>query len=230
MRYGKVEKGTFISRPNRFIAQVETGGKVKTVHVKNTGRCKELLVPGAQVYLAVSESVKRKTGSDLIAVIKQTSRGPVLINMDSQAPNTVAEEWLKRGGYVSGEADIRREVKKGDSRFDFYIEDGERKIFLEVKGVTLEHEGTASFPDAPTGRGTKHLEGLIRAAEEGYEAAVLFVVQMKGINELVPNEANDPLFAGTLRKAAAAGVRVMAVDCAVTPDSLTADADVPVRL
>ena len=144
MRYGKVVSGRFISRPNRFIALVETEGKTETVHVKNTGRCRELLVPGAEVCLAVSSDPARKTGSDLIAVVKQTREGPVLINMDSQAPNAVAEEWLRSGGFVSRDAVIRREVTKGDSRFDFYIEDGGRKIFLEVKGVTLESGGTAA--------------------------------------------------------------------------------------
>ncbi len=167
MRYGKVEKATFIERLNRFVAVVGTERGAKKVHVKNTGRCRELLVPGAAVYLAVSDNPARKTDSDLVAVEKETERGTLLINMDAQAPNDVAEEWLRNGNYVSLNAVIRREVTRGDSRFDFYLEDGDRKIYLEVKGVTLEKDGIASFPDAPTERGVKHLEGLIRAAEEG---------------------------------------------------------------
>ncbi len=230
MRYGKVEKAEFVRRLNRFVAVVGTQDGEKQVHVKNTGRCRELLVPGAAVYLAVSDNPARKTDSDLVAVEKETERGTLLINMDAQAPNDVAEEWLRDGNFVSPDAVIRREVTRGDSRFDFYLEDGDRRIYLEVKGVTLERDGTASFPDAPTERGVKHLEGLIRAAGEGYEAALLFVVQMKGVREVRPNDATHPAFGEALRRAAAAGVRVMAVDCAVTPDGMTADAEVPVRL
>ena len=230
MRYGKVEKAKFIERMNRFVAVVRTEQGAKKVHVKNTGRCRELLVPGAAVYLAVSDNPARKTDSDLVAVEKETERGTLLINMDAQEPNDAAEEWLRNGNYVSRDAVIRREVTRGDSRFDFYLEDGERRIYLEVKGVTLEKDGIASFPDAPTERGVKHLEGLIRAAEEGYEAALLFVVQMKGVREVRPNDATHPAFGEALRRAAAAGVRVMAVDCAVTPDGMTADEEIPVRL
>ncbi len=228
MKYQKIEKAIFIARPNRFIAEVTLNGTAKRVHVKNTGRCRELLTPGCTVYLAESNNLKRKTGYDLIAVEKVCPGRIRLINMDSQIPNDVAEEWLKTGTFVSSQARIRREVTHGDSRFDFYLEDGDRKIFLEVKGVTLESDGIAEFPDAPTERGLKHLEGLIRCIAEGYEAALLFIVQMEGIKAVIPNRKTHPAFADTLKKAAENGVQILAVDCIVTETSIVPNQAVPV--
>ncbi|MBP3378173.1 MAG: DNA/RNA nuclease SfsA [Clostridia bacterium] len=230
MKYKKIVAGRFIERLNRFIARVEVDGAIETVHVKNTGRCRELLVPGCTVYLAKSDNPSRKTKYDLIAVEKQTERGVILINMDSQVPNDVAAEWIPRSGLFSDEAVIRREVKWGDSRFDFYIEDGDRRAFLEVKGVTLESGGVAMFPDAPTERGIKHIRELISAVGEGYEAYVLFVVQMKGVSCVRPNDVTHPEFGEALRHAKSAGVHVLAVDCAVTNDSIAADGLVQVEL
>ena len=182
MKYNKIVRGKFISRPNRFIAKVEIDGSTETVHVKNTGRCRELLVPGCTVYLSESDNPERKTKYDLVTVIKDRDDLPsLMINMDSQVANDAAGEWLCRGELFSKDAVVRREVKYGNSRFDFYIEDGERKAFLEVKGVTLEFDGTAMFPDAPTERGVKHLGELASCMEDGYEAYVLFVIQMKGV-------------------------------------------------
>lgn len=231
MQYENIITGIFRERPNRFIAHVEIDGTVETVHVKNTGRCRELLVLGVKVYLAVSDNPSRKTKYDLVAVEKiRKGFPPLLVNMDSQAPNQAAEEWLKRGSLFSKEAVIRREVVHGASRFDFYIEDGERKIFLEVKGVTLEQDGHVSFPDAPTERGIKHIQELVHSMEEGYEAYLLFVVQMKGITDFSPNDENHPQFGEALRKAAAAGVQILAMDCIVTDKSMVIDQPVPVLL
>ena len=225
MRYGKMVKGTFLERPNRFIAKVEIGGTVETVHVKNTGRCRELLPPGAEVWCQVAADPNRKTGFDLITVRK----GDRLINMDSQAPNTAAEEWLLNGG-LGEVSELRRETFHGDSRFDFsFLKDG-KQHFLEVKGVTLENDGICAFPDAPTERGAKHLRGLLEAAKEGYGAWVLFVIQMEDVKYLHPNDERDPAFGKALREAAAGGVTVLAVDCAVTVDTMTLRSPVPVYL
>ena len=231
MRYQKITNGCFISRPNRFIARVLVGKDEATVHVKNTGRCKELLVPRCKVYLAVSDNPARKTKYDLIAVEKQREgKPPLLINMDSQIPNDVAEEWLRAGNLVPKGAEIRREVRCGNSRFDFYLQHGTRKAYLEVKGVTLEQEGVALFPDAPTERGVKHLRELTALVDEGYEAFVLFVIQMKGVTQFSPNDATHKAFGDALRAAAAKGVQIFAVDCTVTPDAITACEPVPVVL
>ena len=231
MTYEQVIPGRFVRRPNRFIATVLVAGQEETVHVKNTGRCRELLVPGATVYLAVSQNPARKTKYDLIAVEKERpGKAPLLINMDSAAPNTVAAEWLPKSGLFSPAARFKREVTHGGSRFDFYIEDGDQKAFLEVKGCTLEEDGIARFPDAPTERGVKHIRELIACREAGYQAYILFVVQMKEICHLCPNDATHPAFGEALRDAAAAGVHVLAVDCTVTPDALTADTPIPVQL
>lgn len=231
MKYRHITQGIFRERPNRFIACVEIAGVLETVHVKNTGRCRELLLPGACVYLEESENPGRKTKYDLVAVEKQRGfQPPLLVNIDSQAPNQAAEEWLRKGHLFSPEAVVRREVTYGASRFDFYIEDGERRIFLEVKGVTLEQEGCASFPDAPTERGVKHIEELMRCLREGYEAWLLFVVQMKGMSEVSPNDQNHPAFGEALQRAVKAGVHVIAMDCKVTKDSMEIDEEVPVRL
>ncbi len=224
MIYCKVIPGIFLSRPNRFIAHVLVDGRKEIAHVKNTGRCKELLLPGARVYLfCAPEGRNRKTKYDLIAVQK----GDRLINMDSQAPNAVAEEWLRK---TLPHAEIRREVTYGTSRFDFRITEGGATTFLEVKGVTLAHDNIAMFPDAPTERGLKHLRELILCKKQGYEAAVLFVVKMKGIQVFRPNDHTHPAFGDALREAHAAGVKIMAMDCIVTPDTLTIDSPIQLEL
>ena len=225
MRYEKMVEGVFLRRPNRFIAHIEIDGQEEICHVKNTGRCRELLVPGAKVWCLDVASDKRKTRYDLIAVQK----GVRLINMDSQAPNAAAKEWLLSGGL--GEiTDLKPETKWGDSRFDFsFIKDG-RRCFLEVKGVTLETDGVCAFPDAPTVRGAKHLRELTVLAQQGYGAYVLFVIQMKDVKYLHPNDVTDPEFGTALRQAAAAGVQVMAVDCQVSPDSMIISNKVTVNL
>ena len=216
MKYENMVQGTFLKRPNRFIAHIEIDGKEEICHVKNTGRCRELLIPGATVWCQQFDNPNRKTKFDLICVRK----GDLLINMDSQAPNIAAREWLMAGGL--GEiADLKAEYTHGDSRFDFsFMKDGKR-CFLEVKGVTLEHDGICAFPDAPTERGVKHLQGLTSAVQEGYGAYVLFVVQMADMKYLRPNDETDPAFGTALRKAAGSGVTVLAMDCAVTEDSMT---------
>lgn len=226
MRYPNIHKATFLRRPNRFVAQVEWEGAEVTVHVKNTGRCRELLVPGATVYLVRSDDPNRKTAFDLVAVEK----GELLVNMDSQAPNRVFGEWAASGAFVPGLTLLRPETVWGDSRFDFYWEAGERKGFVEVKGCTLEDDGAARFPDAPTLRGVKHLEELIRAKAAGYEAAVCFVLQMAPMKRFSPNDETHPAFGEALRRAAQAGVEILAYECAVTPDSLRMTRPVPVIL
>lgn len=226
MQYQNVKRGRFLARPNRFIAHVELEGQTEVVHVKNTGRCRELLVPDTTVYLEKSANPARKTQYDLIAVEK----GALLVNMDAQAPNQVFREWAESGGFQPGLTLLRPETTWGSSRFDFYWEAGERRGFVEVKGVTLEDNGHARFPDAPTERGVKHLHELIRCHSEGYEAAVCFVIQMGGMTDFAPNDLTHPAFGEALRQAAQAGVQVMARGCAVTPDSLTMGEPVPVRL
>ena len=225
MQYGHVEPGIFLGRPNRFIAHVEINGVETVVHVKNTGRCRELLTPGARVYCEKSDNPLRKTQYDLIAVEK----GDKLINMDSQAPNRAVKTWLEQGGLGVLEQ-LRAETVHGDSRFDFSYIRGGKLCFLEVKGVTLEDQGICAFPDAPTERGTKHLLGLTRAVEEGFGAGVLFVLQFDGARSVHPNDATDPAFGQALRKAAAAGVEIRAVSCRVTPDSMEIASFVPVEL
>ena len=230
MKYNNVIKGKFISRPNRFIAYVDINGREEKVHVKNTGRCKELLVEGCTVYLSVSDNPDRKTKYDLIATEKVCGEGrTLLINMDSQIPNDVAEEWLKAGNLFSRNALIRREVKKGNSRVDFYVEDGERKAFLEVKGCTLEKDGIAMFPDAPTERGVKHIKELSECVKNGYEAYVLFVIQMKGVYEFLPNDETHKEFGDALCEAVQNGVHIIAMDCIVTPDSLRIDKTIKIN-
>lgn len=226
MKYKKVVEGRFISRPNRFIAYVEIDGKAETVHVKNTGRCRELLTDNATVYLSVSDNPSRKTGYDLIAVKK----GDLLINMDSQIPNDVCEKWLKKGFLFSRNAIIKREYTYKKSRFDFYIEYGDRRIFLEVKGCTLENNGIASFPDAPTERGIKHIKELISALDDGYEAYIFFVIQMKGVTEFRPNDITHKAFGDALREAKSKGVKILAYDSVVTPDSIEIDRKICVNL
>lgn len=225
MRYQNMVPGVFLARPNRFIAHVEIGGNLEICHVKNTGRCRELLPAGAEVWCQQFDDPKRKTKFDLVTVKK----GDRLINMDSQAPNAAAKEWLLDGGL--GEiSELKGEYTNGDSRFDFsFIKDGKR-CFLEVKGVTLETDGICAFPDAPTERGTKHLRGLTELAKQGFGAYVLFVIQMADVKYLHPNDATDPNFGKALREAAANGVNVMAVDCKVTTQSMAVGNLVEVRL
>lgn len=229
--YGRVSEARHIRRDNRFIATVMTESGEQTVHVKNTGRCRELLVEGARVYLAHSDAPGRRTSADLVAVEKICEDGRVLlINIDSQLPNAMAQQWLPLSGLFSNDATIRREVTHGDSRFDIYVEDGERRAFVEVKGVTLEHGGVAMFPDAPTTRGAKHLRGLASAVSEGFEAYLLLVIQMSGVREFRPNRATDPAFADELLRARASGVRIVAVDSDVTPSGASIRGYIPVFL
>ena len=225
MRYENMVRGSFLARPNRFIAHIEIDGQAEICHVKNTGRCRELLTPGATVWCQKSSNPARKTKYDLITVRK----GERLINMDSQAPNQAAKEWLLAGGL--GEiSELKPEYTHGDSRFDFsFLLDGKR-CFLEVKGVTLENDGVCAFPDAPTERGVKHLKGLTRAAQEGYGAFVLFVIQMADVKYLHPNDATDPAFGAALREAAENGVAVLAIDCAVTESEMNIRLPVLVKL
>ena len=225
MQYSNMVPGKFLARPNRFIAHVEIDGNTEIVHVKNTGRCRELLPVGAQVWCHRSDNPNRKTKYDLITVRK----GDRLINMDSQAPNIAAGEWLRSGGL--GEiAHLKAEAFHGDSRFDFAFEKDGKSCFLEVKGVTLENDGVCAFPDAPTERGAKHLKGLTQLAQEGYGAYVLFVIQMADVKYLHPNDITDPAFSTALRQAAESGVQVLAMDCAITTDSMTLRLPVLVKL
>lgn len=253
MEYQNICSGIFCSRPNRFIAMIEIEGKMEICHVKNTGRCRELLIPGVQVFLEKSDNPNRKTAYDLIGVMKNGT----YINMDSQAPNKVAHEWLK----IQGWDWIKPECKFGNSRLDFYMEKrvqemksaggntptGEaginvdvgdvkvdagkiRKAFMEVKGVTLEEDGVARFPDAPTERGIKHIEELVEAVKQGYEAYILFVIQMKGIRQFEPNDATHPAFGTALRKAVKEGVQVLAYDCVAEPGKVSMDCPVEIKL
>ena len=226
MRYSSVQEGIFIRRPNRFIAHVITEGKEEICHVKNTGRCKELLIPGVKVYLEKSSNPNRKTKFDVIGVEK----GNLLINMDSQVPNKAAGEWLAKGNLFSGSALIRPETKYGNSRFDFYVEDRGRKAFLEVKGVTLEDEKTAKFPDAPTLRGVKHVLELGECVQAGFEAYLLFVIQMKGVRKMMPNWDTHPEFGEALIQARDQGVHILAYDCLVEADRIEIMDAVPVSL
>lgn len=227
MRYSNIRAGRFLARPNRFVAHVELDGETVVCHVKNTGRCRELLVPGATVYLQESGNPARKTKFDLIAVDK----GGLLINMDAQAPNQVFREWAEAGQFVPGLTLLRPETTWGKSRFDFYWElSTQRRGFVEVKGVTLEENGHARFPDAPTERGVKHIRELQRALAEGYDSYLAFVIQMEGITEVRPNDETHPAFGQALREAAAAGVQVLCLPCAVEKDSLTVKEALPCGL
>lgn len=228
MKYEHIIPASFLSRPNRFIAYAELSGRQVTCHVKNTGRCRELLLPGTTVFLQYhpdAAQTGRKTEYSLIGVAKKKAHGIELINMDSQAPNQVAWEWLTARGYQ-----VRREVRYGSSRFDLAFEEDGVPAFMEVKGVTLEQDGIARFPDAPTERGIKHLQELEHAAADGYHAYALFVIAMKGIRSFEPNRATHPEFAEALAHAAAHGVQILAYDCIVTEDSLTVNQPIPVIL
>lgn len=232
MQYPNIKKAYFRSRPNRFIAHVELEGEEVVCHVKNTGRCRELLVPGAVVYLVECGNTARKTRYDLVAVEKrrEEGRGPLLVNMDAQAPNQVFQEWALKGGFLPGLTCLKPEQRWGSSRFDFYFEVGSRSGFVEVKGVTLEQDGDARFPDAPTERGVKHLEELAACQKAGYEAYICFVIQMAGMRQFAPNDATHPAFGAALRRAAEAGVGILAHECRVTPDTLEIAGAVPVNL
>lgn len=226
MKYSNIKQGLFLSRPNRFIAKVNIDGEEQTVHVKNTGRCRELLKENAVVFLEKSNNPNRKTQYDLISVYK----GDTLINMDSQSPNKVVGEWLAEGGFLKNPTLIKPEKTYGNSRLDFYLENGSEKAYIEVKGVTLEVNGTARFPDAPTERGRKHLSELIKARQNGYRTAAVFVIQMKGCKRFEPNAATDPDFAQELKRAAENGVEILALDCKVTQTSITIDKEIEVSI
>ena len=233
MRYPNITTGTFLSRPNRFLAHVLVDGEDTLCHVKNTGRCRELLQPGARLILQHHDNPARRTAYSVIGVYK----GDVLVNMDSQAPNQVAYEWVLAGadGLFGTIMEVKREKTYGNSRLDLYVEsvdeDGVlQRTFIEVKGVTLEQDGVARFPDAPTERGVKHVEELTACLQDGYEAGILFVAQMKGIRHWEPNWATHAAFGEALCRAQAAGVRLLAYDCLVTEDSMKIDQPLPVNL
>lgn len=226
MKYKSVKNGVFWERPNRFIAHVEINGKMQVCHVKNTGRCRELLVPGCTVYVEESDNKKRKTQYDLIAAQKVDR----LINMDSQAPNKVFAEWAKEGRFTGALNGIWSEYTYGASRLDFRLDTKDGPHFVEVKGVTLEAENRVYFPDAPTERGIKHIEELIRAVKEGYRASIVFVIQMEGVESFSPNDVTHPAFGEALRRAKKEGVGIIAYDCVVTQDSLCIKSKVPVVL
>lgn len=224
MRYKKLLTAEFVERLNRFVAVVSLNGELVRCHVRNTGRLKELLTPGAKVFIEESDNSARKYKYSLIQVMK----GDVLVNIDSQAPNIMAREWAKE--YFGAEAVVKPEQTFSDSRFDLYIEAGDRHIFVEVKGVTLEWEQVAYFPDAPTERGVKHLFELVESVKQGYEAYILFVIQMKGIYEFRPNDSTQPKFGEALRYAENEGVKVLAYDCVVSEGKVYIDKPIPVKL
>lgn len=216
MRYNKTVKAEFIERPNRFVAKVRLNGEEIYCHVKNTGRCRELLVPGARVWLEDSENPERKYRYSLVTVQK----GERLVNMDSQSPNKAVGEWLSGGGFFKNIRLLKPESKYGTSRFDFYCEYEDKKAYIEVKGVTLENDSIVSFPDAPTERGARHVKELAECVKDGFEAYIIFVVQMKNVRHFEPNSVNDPVFAEALKKAEKQGVKIIAVDCSVDENSM----------
>ena len=215
MNYNNIIKAVFIDRPNRFIAHARVNGAVETVHVKNTGRCRELLIPGAEVWLTASDNPQRKTAYDLVTVRKSNG---LLVNIDSQAPNKVAYDWLRSQGFDR----IVPEYTYGNSRVDFYMERGEERFLMEVKGCTLEADGVGYFPDAPTERGVKHIRELIKAKSEGYHAVLAFVIQMDGVTEVRANVETHAAFADAMEVAKRAGVRILFLPCHVEPDGITA--------
>ncbi|GHU59339.1 sugar fermentation stimulation protein SfsA [Clostridia bacterium] len=226
MVYENIREGVFLCRPNRFIAEVEIGGNAEICHVKNTGRCKELIVQGTRVYVNQVDNPTRSTKYDLVSVWK----GDRLINMDSQAPNRTFGEYLRQGKFIENTTLIKPETKYGDSRIDFYVETEERKVFIEVKGVTLEENGIAMFPDAPTERGVKHLNELAKCVADGYEAFVVFVIQMKDVTYFTPNYKTHPEFGAALVSVIESGVKAVAFDCVITEDSMDINGLVPIKL
>lgn len=226
MKYDNIRSAVFINRKNRFVAEIEIDKEIQLCHVKNTGRLRELLVKGAEVFVQKHDDAGRKTKYSLIAVKK----GIEYVNIDSQAPNKVFYEWVKSDGFCDNVTLIKPETTFGNSRFDCYIEAGERKIFVEVKGVTLEKDGVAMFPDAPTERGVKHLRELCECVKSGFEAYIVFVVQMKSVHAFTPNAKTHAEFASTLAECAKSGVRVMCANCNVTPESLEISQEIQVKL
>ena len=226
MHYNNIKPAIFLERPNRFIAHAIVHGQLEVVHVKNTGRCKELLVPNAEIYVQESDNPNRKTKWSLIGVRK----GDKLINMDSQAPNKVVKEWLLEGKSFNNITHIKSEAKYKSSRFDFYVEADGEKVYIEVKGVTLENDGVAMFPDAPSERAVRHVEELIAARKEGYQTYVIFVIKMKGIRYFTPNHFTHPAFKEVLIKAGKNGINLLAFDCIVKSDSLEIDEPVLIKL
>lgn len=224
--YDNIHRAEFLARSNRFIARCRLDGAEVVCHVKNTGRCRELLYPGAEVYLTRDDSPRRKTAYDLVTVRK----GNVLVNLDSQAPNRVFRHWALEGGFLPGLTELLPEQRYGDSRFDFAFRAGASRGFVEVKGVTLEEDGTAYFPDAPTQRGVRHVEELCRAAAAGYDAWLCFVVPLPGVTGLRPNDRTHPAFGDALRKAQPLGVHLLALGCQVEPDGFTITHRLPVWL
>ncbi len=226
MNYLNIRSASFIDRPNRFIARILLDGRVEICHVKNTGRCRELLLPGAAVFVQEFDNTSRKTKYDLIGVMK----GERMINMDSQVPNKVFKEWMEKGNFLKDIALIKPEARFGKSRFDFYVETDKDRIFIEVKGVTLEKDNIVLFPDAPTERGVKHIRELMECVDEGYKAYVVFIVQMKGVKYFTPNSETHQAFAQIIRLAQLKGVQVMAYDCEVGNNFITVSERVEVRL
>lgn len=226
MNYKNIRPAKFISRPNRFIANIEIDGKREICHVKNTGRCKEFLIDGADIFVEEFDTNKRKTKYDLIAVYK----GSKLINMDSQVTNKVVFEWISSGNLFKNITYIKNEQKYKNSRFDLYVEAEGRKIYIEVKGATLEENGIVMFPDAPTDRGVKHLKELAECLDDGFEAYVIFVIQMKDVKGFKPNDVTHKAFADTLRQVKEKGVRILAYDCDVTETSIILNKEVPLLL
>lgn len=226
MEYKGVESAVFLKRPGRFIAEIVRDGETEICHVKNTGRLKELLIPGAEVFIARARNQERKTKYDLIGVRK----GEQIVNIDSQIPNYAVKEWLEKGGLFKRISLIRPETKYGSSRFDFFVEADGKQMFIEVKGVTQEADGIARFPDAPTQRGIKHIEELSQCIKAGYESYLIFVIQMKGIRYFEPNEDIHKAFCEVLRKAKKAGVHILAYDCLVTENTMDIDAGIEVLL
>lgn len=230
MTYDNIKKAIFLDRPNRFIANIEIDGEKALCHVKNTGRCRELLIHGAEIFVQQVDVPGRKTNYDLISVYKPMAHDKMLVNIDSQVPNKVFAEWVKGGGLFRNVEFIKPEYRRGGSRFDFYIEADGRKHIIEVKGVTLERDGVALFPDAPTERGVKHLRELIECLDDGFDAYIVFIIQMKDMLYMAPNMETHPAFGNTLREASEYGVHVLALDCTVTEDSISAREAVEVRL
>ena len=226
MVYDNIFKAKFLSRPNRFIANIELDGKTEIAHVKNTGRCKELLTENATVFVQKSDNPSRKTQYDLIGVLK----GERMINMDSQIPNKVFGQWAEESGFFGRLKLIKCEKTYGSSRFDFYIETEADKIFVEVKGVTLEENGVVLFPDAPTERGVKHINELCRCIDDGYKAYIFFIIQMENVKYFTPNRKTHPAFADALKAAADKGVGVYALDCKVSENTIAADKFVEAKL